>query len=685
MEVAQAGPGRSHWSSTWPLMVLALLFIAAFLAVGGQALVWAAGAAIAAPMALPALALLLLLPGLALLRLFWPDPLDPVERWTLALGVGCALPPLLLLVSASFGARWGAWSCWGVLVVSALVVIWPRAGISWRAAWGRVVKGRLAPAHLLVLTMTGVALLVQLYVVRELPVGMWGDSYHHTLIAQLLVEHGGLFRSWQPYAPLTTFTYHYGFHSLVAWLHWIGGVPTPNGLLMVGQAQIALAAPLVYLFTRRLLGSETAALWAALLAGFVSLMPAFYVNWGRYTQLGGQTALLAALVVWMTLLDVATGPAPTRARLARLLALTVIVTAGLALIHYRVGVFAACFVLAYALYLLAARVRSLVALGWLAGVGLAAGALTLLAVLPWLLRLREGALLQIGRHFVSRNIGAEQTNAVMPLADIFTLYLPVALVALALLGLALLLWGRNWRGLVLPGWAALVWLAANPYLIGLTGAGIVTSFAVLIAGYLLLAPLAGAGLAGLAGLAARLPAVAPLMGRVQLAGGALALLWGVSGQQQIVNPAFQLFTPADAAAVAWLRANTPPDARIFVNSFPAYSGTLFAGSDGGWWLPFLSGRQTNLPPITYGSEAADPPDYRALVNADNAAMNAMIAQYTLDSDEVVAALRTAGYAYLYDGPAANPPVELINPAVLADSARYELVYSHDGVSIWRVP
>src|SRR5206468_8202057 len=74
------------------------------------------------------------------------------------------------------------------------------------------------------------ALLVRLYAVRDLPVGLLGDSYHHTLMAQLLVDNRGIFSSWQPYAPLATFTYHFGFHANVAFVYYVTGMNLPQSL-----------------------------------------------------------------------------------------------------------------------------------------------------------------------------------------------------------------------------------------------------------------------------------------------------------------------------------------------------------------------------------------------------------------------------------------------------------------------
>jgi hypothetical protein len=672
---------RLDW---WPLTLLAIVVLAIWLFGDGQQLLWASTAMFGAPLIVLALLAMFLLPGLALQRLLWPTTLAPAERWPLALGLSCALLPLLLLAGEPLGLRWNAPLGWGFLALCALVLAWPRPGERWLNSWRGLASWRPDRQHLALLVISAAAVIARLYAVRDLPVGLWGDSYHHTMIAQLLVDHGGLFSSWQPYAPLKTFTYHYGFHSLVAWLHWLSGAPVTRGLLIIGQLQSALTVPLIYLLTLRLLGRPRAALWAALLVGFVSLMPAFYVNWGRYTQLAGQTILPAACVAWMALLDAATDRSMRRNQLLRLVALVALVTAGLTLTHYRVAVFLACFVAGYGVYLLCSTWRRPLALVKLAGLGFAAGILAVLLVLPWLLRLREGALLRIGNQFLSTNIGSDESNSLPSFSTIISFYANSYLFGLALLGVILLIWRRQWRGLVLLGWALLTWLAANPYLIGLNGAGIITTFAVLLAVYLVIAPLAGAAIDGLYAWLAQRGPVAQLLDRGQVFVGVLLLFWGLGWQQRLLGPEFQLYTSADQQAMDWIRQTTPPDATFFVNSFPAYGGSLYAGSDGGWWLPFMSGRQSNLPPITYGSEAAEQPGYYRTINETNT----NIQQFSVGSPESAIALRAAGYHYLYDGPAASGlpagKTEYVNASMLAISSWFDVVYNQGGVTIWKV-
>jgi hypothetical protein len=637
---------------------------------------------------------LFLLPGLALLRLGWPARLALDERLCMAAGLSCALPPLLLLYAELAGLGWGSIACLATLALSALIACWPRRAestddsrpaaapppsrVGYRFQDGRP-PPRPSPAPaLLLLAITAATFVARFVAVRGWAAGGFGDSYHHTMIAQLLVDNGGLFRSWQPYAPLGTFTYHFGFHSLVAWLSWLSGYPTPLGLLAIGQAQSALAAPLAYVLATRMLGSRTAGLWAAVFAGAVSIMPGYYVNWGRYTQLAGQTILVPCVLIWAALIDAATAPAPRRGALLRLGLLAALSTGGLALTHYRVAIFAGGFVLVYALYALAARVRR--PAGWLrlSIVGGLAGGLGLLLAVPWLLRASEGAITTIGGFYLNNNVGSDMGNALAP--SELARALPISLWLPALIGLGLCLALRRWQALVLAGWAGLLWLAANPYLIGLNGAGLLSSFAVVIASYLALAPLAGAAPALLGELLARRPRLAPLVGPTQIGLGALVLAWGLSGQAQIADRSFELYTPADAAAMAWLRENTPPEARFFVNSFGVYENSLWAGSDGGWWIPFISGRATNLPPYLHGMEEGEQPGYQQRVAAENGALTAS----PIESPATAAALRAAGYSYLYDGPAANPPGEYLDPARINASPLYEQVYAREGVTIWRV-
>ena len=290
-------------------------------------------------------------------------------------------------------------------------------------------------------------------------------------------------------------------------------------------------------------------------------------------------------------------------------------------------------------------------------------------------------MVQVGAALASTNVGTGEFNFLPSLQEVLSLHASPFLVVCAALGIGVLIWQRCGRGLVLVGWAALVWLVANPYLIGFNGAGIISNFAVMIAIYLVLAPLAGVAIDAISGSVVKKARAAHLNSSVQMIAGTALLLWGVSVQQQIVDPQFQLFTQADATAMEWIIEETPPDATFFVNSFAAYGNSVQVGSDGGWWLWFMADRKSNLPPVIHGMENAEQPGYQFIVNEQNEAIN----QHPIDSPDAVAALQAQGYTYLYDGPVDTSPAgETINPELLAQSDLYELMYDQDGVTIWRI-
>src|SRR5690606_6528884 len=161
-------------------------------------------------------------------------------------------------------------------------------------------------------------------------------------------------------------------------------------------------------------------------------------------------------------------------------------------------------------------------------------------------------------------------------------------------------WRRERGAALVALWWFLVLLAANPQWVYLPGEGTLTNFAVFIAAYIPVAILVGGSVGWIADdghLACR-----PWLGAALFA---LAMVIGVAGARARMGDLrvdlHALVTRPDLRAAAWIREQTPEDARFLVNSFFAYGGSSIVGSDGGWWLPLLAGRQTTLPPLTYSS------------------------------------------------------------------------------------
>ena len=659
--------------------------------------------------------LLHVLPGYAVQSLLpRRAALKTAEQFALALGIGIALPPLLLEISTWFGLRWRAGVLVVYLAVCALILAarwlrqpgrqpgWPR--ISVRHA---LQTSRQTPLPIL-LVLSGLGLAVRLYVVRDVPVGLWGDSVHHTMIAQLLADHGGVFTSWMPYAALGTFTYHFGFQANAAFLHWLTGLPVPQCVVLMGQWLNACSIPMAYLITARITRSPAAGLWAAVLTGFVNAHPAYYVNWGRYTQLAGQIILPALLVVWAEAISPGKRRWPSRWPWMMLAA---VLMASLMLTHYIVTIFASLFLFV----LILSRVVGFIVTAWTrhnrlrpalwrVAVSVVASAVISLGALAlagrWVLNTLSGYLAQNVSEFVTGEVGAARIIEYSALNWPGPFFLNNAIVALAVVGfvasIAAVLMRRRANALLFAAWTGCILIAIVPNVVGLPGRGVIDFQTGFITLYVTVAPLAGFGIASLQRVAQRWARRSTLPVKWVQRSGLLALLlvagWGIGWQKDILDVRNQLVRPADLRAMEWIRANTKTDARFLVNAFPAYGGTLIAGKDGGWWIPLLAGRQTNLPPITYGSEQGLTSNYRREINDFAARLrgkpltDGAPVQIDLTTPAARAQLRAAGITYIYQGAYQSPGsnVDEIDVTTLRGDAHFKAVYAEGGVEIFEL-
>jgi hypothetical protein len=636
---------------------------------------------------------LFVLPGWALLDLLWPAWRQ--YRWTekaaLAAGASLALYPLLILWTSTLGLRLGALYAWlppavGLLILLGIPLMKRFKASRTHAAADALAavdppsvrKPQTASILLADLTLLGILVLIagtRFWAARRLAAPLWGDSYQHTMIAQLLVDHGGLFSSWAPYAPLQSFTYHFGFHAAAAVFHWVTRLSLLQATLWTGQVLNLLAALAVLPLATRLGKSPWAGVAAVLVAGLISPMPMAYTNWGRYTQLAGQVILPCVMLVsWDVLaqkhLDwkgIALGGA---------------LLSGLALTHYRIVIFAVLFLAV--LWLFSLRQiplkRSVV---WFAGIGLA----SLLLFLPWFFDLYGGRLLQLFAQNVSTPASQisefqKEYNAIGNLFDFLPAWVWFCMALVAGWGL----WRRARGVAAISLWWLAVFLVANPQWLHLPGAGNIGTFTVEIASYIPAAVLLGAGLgwllSGLPEAWERRRAVpvleAALLALILMAGA----VWSARQRLSTVDVRqFSLLTRPDLRAFDWIRQNTPNDSGFLVNSFFAFNNSLNVGSDGGWWLPLLTERNSSTLPINYGTEKGPRPDFRLWVNA----LPLAIQKDGLDSAAVKSMLSERGLNYVYIGQkqgSVNSPEPLLDPLTLLKDPDFHLVYRQDRVWIF---
>ena len=514
------------------------------------------------------------------------------------------------------------------------------------------------------LALLGLAVLVSIVTwrfvqVRELVLPAWVDSLHHVLIVKLILENGSIPSSFAPYMPVP-FYYHYGFHASTALFTMLAGISPGQAVLTLGQVINAGVVLGIYRLAMSIWDDWRRAGVAALLVSFVSQMPAYYATWGRYTLLTGLILLAAAMAVGVEIAR----EGGTRRRAARL----AVLTAGILLTHYFAALLLAVFLGILCLISLAQRrsgagpVRV-----WSAIFG--GGLVGLLFVLPWLERVWGFARGYTNVIVVPPGAALDAIYFADYLGYLWYLLGPTRnylLLGLAAGSLLLAGWRRPTFPLTL--WTLALLALASPWGPRLNP---FRPDHVLI---VLFFPAALLVADGLFSAADRLRE-----GRMQPIGFALVgavvlglLTWGIRETRQILNPVTILADQADLQALAWIEANTPEDARFYIN-VTLWQTSTYRGVDGGWWILPLTGRQTLVPPSMY---ILGEPSFVQQTND----WAGRAAQQTGCTPELQGLLKDAKLDYMY----VRADRGGLTPAALAECPYLETVFAFEGVQIFRV-
>lgn len=549
-------------------------------------------------------ALFYLLPGGAMVVWLLREG-DWIERIVAALALSVVVYTLLVYATMT-----GLWVNQGVLLVLLAIcaaLIGVRWWLNWRQGrrivplpgilWASLRRNAAYPAFVLVALVVA---LVRIWVTRDMVAPRWGDSYHHTIIVQLLIDHGGLFQSWAPYAPYTGLTTHFGFHANAALFHWFSGLEPMQTVIWVGQVQNVLAVLALYPLGRRV-GGRWAGVWAVLVGGLLSATPMVYLNWGRYPQLAGQVVLpVAGWLMWRLL---------GRHRLDwRLVVLSGVAAAGQVLAYYRMPYYYVLLIGALLLCVYVPRFglswrRWLVPALHLATVGM----LSVLLLLPWGLHVARGSLASA----LSSPISQQELAAFLWLdyGQWWAVGQQVAWPLLLLAGLALIyaLFRKKDRVLAIGLWAGGLFVLPAFALFGVPGATSLNVFASMIFIYAPVSLLVG----WLGSQIWRLLRAGHRVGRWSYAGVFLLVtLYGAYRSPAFSDPTYSLVLPPDLEAMAWIRTHAPADARFLVNGFLIYNDSTIVGSDAGWWIPYLAQRENTMPPqYALLTEREDVPGY----------------------------------------------------------------------------
>lgn len=610
---------------------------------------------------------LIFLPGWAFLALtrLW-QRLPSLQRWCIAAGIGIAFYPVLfygvreVLPDFHLGAR----KMLVILAIFLAMIVWGLRK-NWREQFS---LDQLEWAAVGVFALT---LFTRLWVAHLYPYPAWSDSLHHTLLTQLTAQNGQLPFSLEPYEPVPLDMYHLGLYSLSGLAQIFSGAPAHTALLWTAQVLNGFCTLGVYLILDARVGRK-AALAGSVVVGLLSFQPAWYVNYGRFTQVASQSILLIAWFVTWEAIRYWAQPESRKQplALAGLTAGGALLTASVFLFHFRVaGFYLPLLIFSTAWeYYQAVRCRTLgkAVLGTLA-----VGALSVAFVFPVL----SDALAVYVQGRTNTGLSTDLSTQVyyqFSQDAIFTTGIQPWLFVFGLVGLVSTLRFRNKLGYFVLAWIVVLWLEGNAYLLNIPLLSFTNYGAVLLMVYLPFGLLCGIAVEEIA---ARIP-IGWQERAARIAWVALLVACFIGSHLRVggIEKYRHFMSPADEAAMAWVNANTSPDAVFAINTYVWNNSPH--GIDGGYWLPYYTQRETTTGAMIYNLGSKE--------HIQDVLARSQAVTELAQNPEAMESLCEMGVDYFYLGNNPEYSGPTISPMILDDLPQTRRVYDQRGIQIYQL-
>lgn len=537
--------------------------------------------------------IILLIPGWTILAVsgYWKR-WEPLQRWFLAISLSVAFYPVLFY-SARFvlpQLQIGRYKLALLLIIFMGLVVW-KFKDNWREHF-QIGKWNFLILGILIATIYTRLLPVHLY-----PYLAGDDSLHHTLLTEMTAESGKLPNSLAPYDPVTLEHYHLGLYALTAPLKMLADIPADKALLWMAQFLNGLCGIGVFLFLEKKV-SRFAGIIGMVVAGLISPFPAWYINWGRFTQLSAQMILLPAIIVTWDLVSNSLNPEnEQKDKRYTYLLIAALINAGVCLLHFRVAMFMLPLTLTICIFELfnTRRVKKTTT-HKLVNIAIIGG-LTLLIILPTLI---PGLNAYIDKRAISPAEQEENIREPLEASSYYSIgepdtirisnnFSPVYYVGIVGLLLGMLRKDTRAVSLITAIWVIVLLLEAYAYKLDIPVLAFTNITAVLLVLYLPLSIALGIFVDSI-----DKDFITYSNKTIDNYLLFLMVLLGFAASFSRVDQFERrraFMTDEDVKAMEWVKNNTPKDALFAVNTAYLFSQTPY-GTDAGYWLPFYGQRPT---------------------------------------------------------------------------------------------
>ena len=402
---------------------------------------------------------------------------------------------------------------------------------------------------------------IRLAFLRNILLPPYNDSPEHYAIIQNLLSNNGNSVLYS-IENVTGHYYHFGFHSLAAWIISVSGADPAGIIGLLGQLFLVVFPLSIFMLAYATSQDWRAGLVSACFAAFAWRMPNYAANWGKYPAMMGMALFPVVVACWILYLR-----GCKKGRIA--LGILCVLTAALVFIHSRLAV---CLLLALISFFMVGKIS-----------------------LNERLKFWQTALLAgftyIGFLVFGNSLFPFYANGYFITLGVVALLLPFAFYAHPRFsfGITFFVWG-GWIASRIPTFVeggGLTWLD-QPFV-----------------EILLSIPLSLSAGIGFIGLLEQLKG--PGAKRIANGGIVATLLVGFATSNVMMPDACCNYVkPGDLQAIQWLKQNASQNAVVWIPGFKSRNYML--GMDAGIWVQPLTGLNTNKLPYSFAWNAPDAPD-----------------------------------------------------------------------------
>ena len=429
--------------------------------------------------------------------------------------------------------------------------------------------GKSKSILLSLILLVGIFIFLRLVFVSQAILPMYFDSAQHYMIIKNLMGITETANAGVSLRLLATNYYHVGFHMLVLFIMYMGQVEIKDIMLIVGQIILAVTPFSVFFLIKHETKSNSAGLFAVLLAGFGWYMPAHVLDWGKYPAL--TSLMLIQFELSLAYLFVRYWDSLSRRKYWGLIALLVAALLASVFAHSR------SFVI-FGIVLFAC----LIAAGW-----------RKLPPIPQLL----GLVIVLGG-ILWEIIFIQSHDVLYLLFDPYGLKSwPVTLSVLFLFGFALKAYPQLTFSIVLAVFLMVVSLFVPARIPGYVDLTLLDRPFVETILYLPLALIGGLGLAGLDGYLLQTKISRVLYKYVGVLFSGIVVVNAMLHYQLYPSDCCILVGSDDLVAIDWMDKNLPPDGRVAISAvelmvLASDSFQGYVGGDAGIWITPLTDQPT---------------------------------------------------------------------------------------------